>query len=259
VSRVVIAGQERFLGACKRDDFDPRDLVMKVPAPSLNEFSLRPDWKLKIRNQGQRGTCTANGTLEAAGYLYVREDKPDPEGARLFLYWITRVLIEGTAATDDSGCQIRDVLRALRQYGCCPESLLPYSDDDVAFTLKPSDACFVAAELHKALFFYRCPDLASIKASIAQKFPVIMGFSVPDNFMSDECAATGRMKMPTKTEGFNGGHCMVYAQFSDVLGELSGPNSWGEDWGDKGWFHQPYGFVEQGLVHDCWSLRKVQE
>lgn len=259
MTSVIVNGKERRLGGWKPDTFDHRDLVLKSPAPAASESSLRPNWKLAIRDQGQKGTCTANGTLEAAGYLSVRDGKPDPVLSRLFTYWVSRVKMENESAKVDSGCQIRDVVNGLRKYGSCPESMWAYSDDDVQFTLQPTQECFDAAADHKALFFYRCPDLNTIKASIAQGFPVIMGFDVPDNFMSDACAATGIIKMPTPTEGFQGGHCMVFAGFSDKRKQLDGPNSWGEGWGDKGWFHMPYEMVEAGFVSDCWTLRKVQE
>jgi C1A family cysteine protease len=213
---------------------------------------------LVVRNQGGKGTCVANGTLESAGYLWVRDNKEDPELSRLFLYYVGRQ-IEGVDPTVDSGLMIRDGVKALQTFGACPEALWPYSDDDTTFTTRPSAACFESAAKHEALFFYRCPDLATIKASIAQGFPVIMGFDVPDNFMGDECAKTGEIKTPTAAEGFQGGHCMVFAEYNDATKQLGGPNSWGEDWGDKGWFHMPYEMIEEGFVSDCWSLRRVQE
>lgn len=259
MSLAVVNGLPRMMGGWKPDTFDHRDFVLKSPAPPGGESSLRPNWKLAIRNQGGKGTCTANGSLEAAGYNFVRDGKDDPVLSRLFQYWISRVRIEGVPATQDSGCQIRDVVKALQTYGACPESMWQYSDDDTQFTLTPPDECFKAAEQHKALFFYRCEDLNTVKASISQGFPVIMGFSVPNNFMSDECAATGVIKMPTPSEGFDGGHCMVFAGWSDTRKQLDGPNSWGDGWGDQGWFHMPYEMMEAGFVSDCWTLRKVQE
>lgn len=255
---VVVNGKPRLVGACTPDVKDPRDLIIKAAAPSVSESSLRSNWKLSIRDQGQIGTCTANGTLEAAGYDWVRDGKPDPVLARLFLYWVSRFL-EGTKPTVDSGCQIRNVIRALRTWGAPPETTWPYVDDGKDFTIKPSDEAYKEAELHKALFFYRCPDLNTVKASIEQGFPVIMGFSVPDSFMDAETAATGVIQMPKPTDAMDEGHCMVFAGWSDARQQLDGPNSWGEGWGDKGWFHMPYAFMEAGYVSDCWTLRKVQE
>lgn len=255
----VVNGLTRSLVGWKPDKPDARDLILKAPAPNLASASLRPDWKLAIRNQGGIGTCTANASLEAAGYLYVRDGKPDPVFARLFQYWVSRVKIEKVAASNDSGCQIRDVMLALQQYGACAESIWPYADDSTTFTKTPSDACFQQALTHKLNFFYRCPDLNTIKASIAQGFPVIFGFSVPENFMSDECAATGIIKVPTPAETFDGGHCMMIAAWDDGTKMVSGPNSWGEDWGDNGWFHMPYEMLEDGIVSDCWTARRISE
>jgi C1A family cysteine protease len=201
----------------------------------------------------------ANGVLECAGWNFVRDGKPDPVLARLFLYYVARVNIENGPADQDTGLQIRDGVTALQTYGAPPESLWPYSDNATQFTVSPTPECYTAAEAHKALFFYRCPDLNTIKASIAQGFPVVFGFTCPNSLQSDETAATGVIQMPLPGEVDNDGHCMVFIGWNDTLQQLEGPNSWGEDWGDKGFFHMPYGYVDQGIVSDCWTIRRVQE
>ena len=251
----------RHLGGWKPDMFDHRDycLVAKPTAIAGNSANLRPHWTLDIRDQGGIGSCTANGTLEAACYDWVRDGKPDPQLSRLFTYWVSRVKMENTDPLQDSGCCIRDVVKGYAKYGSCFESLYPYIDDGIQFTKMQSTQCFDEALLHKGLFYYRCPNLNTIKASIAQGFPVIFGFPCPDNFMSQECANTGIIKMPAPDEGFDGGHCMIFAGWNDTTKMLDGVNSWGNSWGDKGWFHMPYGMVEQGFVDDCWTIRKVQE
>jgi C1A family cysteine protease len=257
VKTILAAGRPQLVGGWKPDLADHRDFVMQLPSPEVSAATLRDRWLLAIRNQGNIGTCTANGSLEAEGWLSVRAGKPDPVLSRLFQYWNTRVKIENVAATNDSGCTIRDSIKTLAQIGACAESLWPYSDDPNTFTLTPPQECFDVAAQKKALFFYRCPDLNTIKASIAQGFPVVFGFNVPQNFESDECAATGIIQMPTAAEEYLGGHCMLFAGWDDARQQLDGPNSWGADWGDQGWFHMPYGMVEQSIVSDAWTLRRV--
>jgi C1A family cysteine protease len=31
-------------------------------------------------------------------------------------------------------------------------------------------------------------------------------------------------------------------------------NSWGDSWGDKGYFHMPYAFVEKHIAYDTWTI-----
>lgn len=256
---VVVNGMPRLIGGCRPDTPNERDWVMKLPAPAGTRESLRSRWTLPIRNQGRLGTCVANGTLEGGGFLWTRDGLPDPELSRLFLYYAGRVKIEGVPATEDSGLQIRDGVLAFRRFGACLESLWPYSDDPTTFTKEPPQTCWDAAVKHEALFFYRCPDLNTIKASISQGFPVVMGFQVFDSFLSQQTATTGIITMPKPGENTDGGHCMVFAGWDDSLQQLEGPNSWDVTWGDQGWFHMPYAMVEQGIVSDCWTLRRVQE
>ena len=228
--------------------------VFCAEVPTHHTLVTRRNGKILVS-----GNCTANGSLEAIGYLWVRDGKVDPVLSRLFTYWVSRVRMENVKATEDSGCIIRDVVKGLQTYGSPPEKLWPYSDDDVTFTMTPTQQCFDEAAKHKAVFYYRCCDLGTIKASIDQGFPVIFGLDCPSNMMSDECAATGVIKLPTPSEGFEGGHCMLFIGWDDKTRMLTGPNSWGKDWGDAGFFHLPYDFVDRGFINDSWTVRLAQE
>ena len=207
-----------------------------------------------IRDQGQIGSCTGNSSTEAMGYLYLKAGLPDPIFSRLFAYYFGRVL-DGDAATDDSGCQIRNIIKALAAYGVPPESVWPYT---AGFSSKPLPSAMFEAVRHKVLFYYRVPNLFTLKASIAQGFPVVFGVSVPDNMMSDACAASGEVQYPAKTEGFDGGHAILAIGYDDATRRVTFQNSWGEGWGDKGFGTLPYEMFDDGFVDDCWTIRREE-
>ncbi len=252
----LIAGQMRHVYGWKPDTKDHRDYRLPPPvdASTLPPLvDLRPHGP-PIRDQQQLGTCVANSTLEAIGFLYLREGHPDPVLSRLWAYALCRKG-EGTPLSEDSGCQIRDMMSTLAAYGAPPESHYPYIE--AKFADEPPADLYPMAAQHKVLYYYRCPNLLTIKASIAQGYPVVFGVSVPENMMSDECARTGRVKYPSAREGFEGGHAILGIAYNDSTQEVAFQNSWSAGWGERGYGYLPYAMFNDGFVQDAWTVRKA--
>jgi C1A family cysteine protease len=71
-------------------------------------------------------------------------------------------------------------------------------------------------------------------------WPITVGFTVYESFMSDQVANTGIMPIPKPGEQVQGGHevlCLGY----DAPSKLAIiQNSWGDSWGQKGYFMMPF-------------------
>jgi hypothetical protein len=188
--------------------------------------------------------------------LYQKLGQPVAMLSRLYVYFVSRVRIEGTPASEDSGCMIRDVMKALNTIGACAESTWPY--DISKFSSTPSAAADAEASSHEVTTYQACPDLASVKQAIADGFPVVGGFSVPENMMSQQCAQTGIVQMPGPNEQIVGGHCVMFVGYDDSTSLIKFANSWGTGWGDSGHGYLPYGFfTDTGngpLADDCWTI-----
>jgi len=246
----------RHVSGWQPDTKDSRDKFMAA----MRNAALPKNVSLRnlcppIRDQGRLGTCTTNSSCEAMGFLYTKDQKQDPIFSRLFSYYYSRTE-EGVPASVDSGCRIRDVMKVLATYGSPLEATWPY--DESMFSVEPSLNAQNEAKNHRVLFYYRCPDLFTAKASIAQGFPVIFGFFVPANFISDECTRTGVVKYPEPAEAFYGGHAVLAVGYDDDLGLVCFQNSWGEDWGDRGFGYMPYKMFTDGFVKDCWTIRREE-
>jgi C1A family cysteine protease len=175
-----------------------------------------------------------------------------PESSRLFLYYNERLINDNIYT--DSGAHMRDIGKALATYGACSESLFPY--DVSKFAEKPSDAAYADGLNNKIGSYYAVTDLNGIKQSIAiMQQPVLMGIDIYESFESDAVTGTGIVPIPAAGEKLMGGHAVLVVGYDDTKNWLKCRNSWGEFWGDDGYFYLPYDYLLGG-VFDCWVLQK---
>ena len=72
----------------------------------------------------------------------------------------------------------------------------------------------------------------------------------------------GEIPMPHRGEKLEGGHAVLAIGYDmnkkieKTKGALLIRNSWGADWGDKGYGWLPFAYVESGLADDFWSMVK---
>lgn len=229
------------------------------------DFSLnynnkgKPDLRCycpKIYNQGKLGSCTANAISFAYEFDQMKQKETDifiP--SRLFIYFNERNM-EGTV-NSDSGAAIRDGIKSINKIGVCPESLWPY--DISKFTEKPHEQCYIDASKHKTVKYARVKQtIQEMKDCISSGYPFVFGFSVYESFETDEVAKTGIMPMPQKNEKVLGGHAVAAVGFNDKYFIIR--NSWGEEWGEKGYFYMPYEFISNSnLANDFWVIYDVKD
>jgi hypothetical protein len=82
-----------------------------------------------------------------------------------------------------------------------------------------------------------------MRAALAQQRPIVFGVSVYESFESGTVAASGVVPMPSPHEGMLGGHAMLAAGYDDSRRVFIVRNSWGVDWGLKGYCTMPYDYL----------------
>jgi C1A family cysteine protease len=240
----------------RRDRLDRRDYAFDATGVELPQsVDLRQTGFVPpVMDQGELGSCTANGITAVLRYAMMKEGKPDVPLSRLQLYWDERAL-EGTIK-EDSGAEIRDGIKCAASLGVANEKLWPYNID--RFKQKPFANVYKGALKFRALTYQRVgsPDGAvtanQIKAALAKGFPVVGGFNVFEQFVGKQAAATGDIEMPGHREPPIGGHCTYMWGYGQRAGRISSRNSWG-DWGDKGDFYFPEAYLEQ-QGSDFWII-----
>jgi C1A family cysteine protease len=237
---------------------DHRDLkyaaVRKIPKKLPKSVDLRPGCS-KVENQGQLGSCSANALAGALEFLERKEKVSFVDFSRLFIYYNARA-IEGTV-NQDSGVMIRDAVKSLNKQGVCSEKRWAYVIS--RFKTKPGPACYTEGLKHQILSYHRIASLNEMKTCLADGFPFVFGFTVYDGFETEAVAKTGVLNMPKPSEGQQGGHAVLAVGYDDAKRRLTVRNSWGADWGMKGYFTMPYGYVEsRDLSDDFWTIRRVE-
>jgi len=245
----------------KADKPDDRDLVLNFPAHKKealpDKVDLRPQENFEVYDQGHLGSCTANAIGGAFHFAMVKEGlKVDWRPSRLFVYYNERDM-EGTVGTD-SGAQIRDGIKSVATLGVCSETEWPYKEE--TFTTKPSSACYSSALKDRAVEYARVPQTEEdMKACLAEGFPFVFGFMVFSSFMSEEVAKTGVMAAPSLYDKLCGGHAVMAVGYDDERKVFIVRNSWGEGWGDKGYFYMPYDYMTNSMfVQDPWTIKFVE-
>lgn len=240
---------------------DQRDYLYSAPQPILAKLPPKKDLRSgcpPVYDQGQLGSCTANAISGAIQFDQKKQKVKVFMPSRLFIYYNERVM-EGSV-NSDAGAQIRDGVKSVAKLGACPESEWPY--DINKFADKPGTKCFKDATKCQAVGYQRLDstNLNQLKGCIASGYPFVFGFTVYDAFESQDVAKTGVLDMPGPKEKVVGGHAVLAVGYDDSSQRFTVRNSWGKDWGMKGYFTIPFSYLTTtDLADDFWTIRILKE
>lgn len=243
---------------------DHRDKMYSAPIAHLGQLpasvDLRPGCPPEVYDQAQLGSCTANAIGAAIEFDQMKQGLADVfTPSRLFIYYNERV-IEHTV-NEDAGAMIRDGIKSVNKVGAPHETLWPYSDANPGpFQKKPSPQAYADAKKHPVLLYQRLVQSeVQLKGCIASGYPFVLGITVYESFETDAVAKTGKVPMPKPKEKQLGGHAILAVGYDDRQRRFTMRNSWGANWGMKGYFTIPYDYVlDENLADDFWTVRSVQ-
>jgi len=241
--------------ALRKSKPDPRDKKMGLahvnlpPKIDLRETGWLPD----VLDQGNLGSCVAHGASAALQFCLKKNKIKLFPPSRLYMYYTTRVYIEHISPSDDAGCEIRDVCKAICNYHVCDEKYMPY--DTSKYDVAPSGTAVGAARLHTRLQYCAVNlDLKSIKNTLVQNFPIIFGLQIYSSFEEEPAISTGYVPIPNKEKDqLLGGHAMLLIGYNDEEQMFTIRNSWGMV-GQEGNFFIPYNYF-MSEASDLWCIR----
>jgi C1A family cysteine protease len=239
------------------DHPDHRDFKYQAPKPILQSLPAKVDLRPGCSDpydQETIGSCTAQAIAGLCEFVdkKIGTDKVIMP-SRLFIYYNERKL-EGTIPYD-SGAYLRDGMKAISRWGYPSEEIWPY--DVYKFTRKPPKAVYEDAKPSKIDTYSGVyQDEKHFKACLAEGFPLVFGFTVYESFESELVVKTGLMHMPLHAETAVGGHAVMLVGYDDEKRLWIVRNSWGLQWGDKGYFYMPYDYMlNPDLAADFWTIR----
>jgi C1A family cysteine protease len=184
--------------------------------------------------------------------------------------------------TGDTGAWLRNVMGALTLCGVPEEKYWPYTDQPGAepdgFDREPPAFVYAVADNYEAVKYF-CHDpqganiqpktvLSTVKKYLAAGIPSMFGFWGFPSF--EHANVKGGIPYPCPNEKAQWGHAIAAVGYDDgkkikntlcnseTEGALLIRNSWGINWGDKGYGWLPYDYVLNKLALDFWSLLKME-
>lgn len=212
----------------------------------------------QVKNQSTIGSCLSFSLVSVFEYFLKQNNLPNPDLSELFLYYNSRK--RDGKENEDSGSCIKCAVESLQQDGLCAENVWGYNVDN--FNITPSEEAYNDAKkryVRKALNV-SC-KISDIKSALTEGFPVIISVNIFDSFANTR---SGFVSLPSKEEleeskdEYNG-HAMVVCGYSDDQKVLKVRNSWGEDFGDKGYCYLPYSYIENPeLCHYAAIITEIE-
>lgn len=223
------------------------------------KVDLRP-FMTPIEDQEATNSCAANAAAGAYEYLVKRHLGEEAyDVSRLFIYYNARA-VDDPDNIEDEGSVLQSVIEGLKENGACSEETWPFSEE--AVNEEPSEEAYEEAQ---GFLIEDCElvptDLAAWKTALAAGHPIIFGLRLFGSF--DKQKKAGLVPVPSPSEAGredHGGHAMLCVGYSDPDQVFIVRNSWGPEWGDKGYCYIPYRYMmsEEHNFGDSWIIKRVE-
>jgi len=231
------------------DRIDIRDYRLEnIPMSTVlpEKYSLR-DKIGKIKNQNGSGSCTSQSSASYAQLLNFIETGEQIELSARYLY--SNVYVE------PAGSGIVNNLKRIISNGIALESDIPsYYPDRSApsetFMRKKDD---ITPEIEEKALTYAGKKYFtwSNKSLDMYKKAIILGNgALIASWGDNDSWQYKNIKIPKKTDWR---HVVLLTGYDDKNKVFEFVNSWGNNWGDGGFGHLPYEYVEKGLISAAYT------
>ena len=225
-----------------------RNTFTRVDEPMVKDLIIGP----RV-NQSELGSC---GTFALTGnYVATQEEiSGNPLNlSQLWLYYRYRE-VYGHVEYDD-GVFLRDLIKVVASDGIPLEEDWPYELKN--WKTKPPPEAYEKALANRIQSYHAIYSIDEMIQCIASGYGFFGGITWYESADSLYTEKTGKIEMPKKGDKPVGGHALFFSKYDKHKGLFGGPNSWGEEWGDRGLFSIPFEYLSSPyLATDFWTIRK---
>lgn len=246
----MMSEQQLLCGVKKKEAPNPTNWKFSTIAPEVKKLSAPKLPKVvnlknkfpKVYNQ-RYGNCTSNAALGCDDYYYHNTKTWIP--STTFTYYIQKSTHNDMK--EDDGSTVEWALDAVRKFGACNSKIWP---NKKPWNEKPSEEAYEnGLKGHEITNYYNLENLTQLKTALSKKYPVAAAFTWPFESINER---TFLLKTPTKKqlEKCFDGHAVVIVGYDDNKKQVEIRNSWGTDWGNKGYCYMNYETLEKCIWWD---------
>lgn len=224
--------EEEFIFKTTSSPLDERDWSAEAIYDDKNDLPKKLDLRGNIpplRNQGNLGTCAAQTAAAMKEWQENKNINFKSHMSPMFVY-------NNRINQDNEGMYGRDVMRILKDLGCCKEFTYPYRT-----THSIDDKVLEEAANCKIKGYARVHTINTLKRALLKNGPCYISFPVYNNGK--------RMWIAKRSEKQKGGHAMTVVGYTKEGFIIR--NSWGILWGDQG--HCVYPYDDWGSHYEIWT------
>ena len=243
---------------------------LRAHLPSgAGSVDLRP-YASPRHNQVQTSSCVAQSVVKALENLerqkQCRDLGIDPaqlgpqdhtDLSVLALYYLCRERMDPPQIAEDKGTYIALACDCLRRFGVCAEAAWPF--DLTQLFVSPSMHAMREAFLHKISAYYRIEStgqerVQSVIDALRAQHPVVFGTLVGNDWDAYEHYQAGQVLRLPQSGAQRGGHATHLVGWDEPRGLFIGENSWGNAWGDDGFYWMDPEVIASPSSDDFWVI-----
>lgn len=210
---------------------------------------LRPQFQ-PVYNQGMTNACVGFSTVGGLGEFMARKRGWNMRFSPRYLWNLGRKT-EGSL-DQNVGMYLEDAIKIIDNLGMLPEQTYPFlttNSEDPAFatvlTQLPTNAMIEQAKKFRiSQGWERIPSVHAMKKALAEGKPVVFAFMI---FSNIEQTTNGVVPMPGPNDQPLGGHAILAVGYDNARRAFIFRNSWGPEWGDKGYGYLPYDYFRANV------------